>query len=164
MHIRQAIPLVALLLAACDAERGDGDGEPASLGQLEYAGGVNEIYREGHRVEVVVVTEPDHPRACGFLTDRAYDDIEQTIAALDPKVDYDFERGNEPCKYSDSPAAEIYIEGFEHSPFSCDSFCCRPELSTVAITYLHVANNLEGTVLEVDGEPYVAIDPEKPCP
>jgi len=98
-----------------------------------------------------------------MLTERAYEDVQSTLESLDPSVDYDYALGEEDCAYSDSPAAQIHIDGFEHSPFSCDSFCCRPELAGVPHVHLHVMNNLAGRVLEVDGEPYVAIDSEIPC-
>lgn len=56
------------------------------------------------------------------------------------------------------------IEGFRHSPFACDELCCHPELAPVPRVYFHVFNDLHDTVIEVDGEPYLALDLDQPCP
>ena len=154
--------LLVMLLLGCDPGS-EGSDETGPIGYLEFEGGVSLIYRDGHRVEVASVLDPNQPPSCGMLTERAYKDLQRTIESLDPSVDYDYELGEEDCAYSDSPAAQIHIEGFVHSPFWCDSFCCRPELAGVPTVYLHVTNNLVGRVLEVDGEPYVAIESEIPC-
>jgi len=156
------IPMLALFLVACEPQE-HGTEQTTPVGHLELEGGVNEIYRDDHRIEIVSVSDPNQSPSCGMLTERAYQDLKATIESLDPSVDYDFETSEQECSYFDSPGAQIHIEGFEHSPFSCDAFCCRPELSMIPIVYLHASNNLIGTVLEVDGEPYVAIESEIPC-
>jgi len=56
-----------------------------------------------------------------------------------------------------------YGHGLAHSPFECDFLCCAPELAPIAVVYFHVESNLDGTVLDVDGAPYVALDPDRRC-
>jgi len=159
---------VFLLCSGCDSSSGD---PSRPQGTLEYEGGVFEGYRLERRIEIVAgdqfvptMNASNDGRGCGILTDRAFDQLETTIAGLDPGVDYDFGERDEECSYTDNPAARIYLPGFEHSPFSCDEFCCNEDLMGVPLVYLHVFNNLAGTVLVVDGEPYVAIDPDQSCP
>lgn len=150
-----------LLLAACEPdEANDGTTPP---GALEYEGTVHNGYRLDRRVDIVPV-DPDRPSSCAYLTDRALRDIEDTIAALDPSIDYGFEASGQACAYIHSPGAQIHLAGFQLSPFSCDELCCHEDLAAIARVYFHVANNLEDTVFEVDGEPYLAIDPEQACP
>lgn len=153
--------LVLLSLAVCGpSEANDGTTLP---GTLEYEGTAHDGYRLDRRVDIVPV-DPDRPASCGYLTDQALRDIEDTIAALDPSVDYGFEASGQACSYTDSPGARIHLAGFQLSPFSCDELCCHEDLAAIARVCFHVANNLEGTVFEVDGEPYLAIDPEQACP
>ena len=164
MNKAHLAPALALLLLGCDPDDDAGDEGGKPIGVLEFGGQVSEIYRDDRRVDVIPVSEPNRGPSCGYLTDRAYRELQDTLDALDSTVDYDFELGDQECKYTDSPAAQVYVEGFEHSPFSCDFFCCRPELAAIPTVYLHVTSNLDGMVLEVDGEPYVAIAPDQPCP
>jgi hypothetical protein len=81
-----------------------------------------------------------------------YEDSFERLYRLDRRIEviYDFER-------------EDGLEGFDHSPFSCDCHCCPAELRMVPWVYFHAANNLQGAVFEIEGEPYVAIEPDQPC-
>jgi hypothetical protein len=101
-------------------------------------------------------------RECGLLTDRADGELESTIAALDPSMDYGYDAEAQECE--SSPGAWIHIEGFEHSPFACSWMCCRPELIRAALIYSLVESHFVGLMPLVDGEPYVAIEPDRLCP
>jgi hypothetical protein len=143
------------------------DQQPEPLGALEYEyhgwpGG--EWYRLERRVEYVPGEAPWDQPQCGFLTERAHEDLEAAIAALDPSVELGDECYRDDCGYSDCSDAWVHLEGFDHSPFSCDFLCCPAELQTVSWVYFHAANNLSGLVFEIDGEPYAAIEPDQPCP
>lgn len=160
-----ALPLVAACALACGPTVRDEEPEP--LGALEYEYAVwpgGDWYRLERRVEYVPGEAAwDQPK-CGFLTERAHGELEAAIAALDPNVDFgDGCRGDD-CGYSDCPDAWVHLEGFEHSPFSCDLYCCPDALRTIPWVYFHAANNLAGDVFEIDGEPYVATEPDQPCP
>jgi hypothetical protein len=152
--------MIACLAAGCGPSVDD---EPEPLGVLEYGSYTGGWYRLERRIEFV--PDPEYgfnPPQCAYLTEHAYEKIEDTIAALDPTVDYDFGAEGAECLYFDDFGA-VYLEGFEHSPFSCGIFCCRDELARVSSTYLHVWNNLDGEFIEVDGEPYVAVDFDRSC-
>lgn len=101
-------------------------------------------------------------RECGILTERAYTELEDDLAALDPREDYGYEPDVDECT---TPAgAWVHIEGFEHSPFLCAWYCCRPELTRAALIYSIMVANVQGGGANVEGEPYVAIEPDQSCP
>lgn len=55
-----------------------------------------------------VATDPMRSRdGCGCLTDRAYDDIEHTIDALDPTTDYNVWTG---CRQTTEPKGRVHLE------------------------------------------------------
>ncbi|MCX4241336.1 hypothetical protein [Paraliomyxa miuraensis] len=149
---------IALTLG-CGPESGDGD---ELSGTLEYERPDEQrIYRQGRRVDILLEEEQGTRRECGALTDRALGDIEGTISELDPSVDYDHDPDVLEC---DRPGAWIHIEGFEHSPFECSWECCQPELMPAAVAYLMIVTNVRySTPVEVDGEPYVAVELDEQC-
>jgi len=149
---------VLVLSLGCGPEAPVDDMEPP--GELVYEHPVSAFYRLDRRVEVVAL-DPNLSRdGCGYLTDRAYDDLERTVAALDPSADYDEGVG---CFEQAEPKGLLYLEGFEHSPFLCDGDCCHADLGRIALVYSMVENNLVGLEPVVDGEPYVALEPDQPC-
>jgi hypothetical protein len=153
------ISLAILMLApACGPEAAEEDDIP---GTLEYEQIYNRVYRLARRIDVIkeLPGEDSERRECGFLTDRAYDDLEGTLAALDPSVDYGDHSAD--C---DTYGALVYIEGFEHSPFECAFECCHPDLHWAAVVYNMSLTNFYGGYPIIDGEPYVAIEPDQPCP
>lgn len=152
--------LLPLGLAACEPAEVDSKEPP---GALEYEGTVYHAHRLERRVDVLSADDSEPPR-CGILTAQALADLTSTIESLDPDTDYDYALVDEPCPYTDAPGALIHIEGFHHSPFACDELCCHPELAPVPRMYFHVFNNLHDTVIEVDGEPYLALDVDQACP
>ncbi len=163
--------ILAAVLVGCGPSVDD---EPEPVGTLEFSYGFHEgwghdgygtgeWYRLGRRVEFIPEQNPYDEWKCGMLTERAYDDIERTIAALDPDVDYDFEAGHEECLWSHSPSAYVHVEGHPYSPFSCDFFCCRDELFMVGLVYFLAHGELAGETWEFDGEPYVATEADEPC-
>lgn len=143
--------------AAWSASCGPEVDEDTPLGELVYSDTIEEIYRLDRRIEVVAVDPVRGLDGCGYLTDRAYDDLEMTIAALDPSKDYvaDPER----CEAID----EVYIEGFEHSPFACDWTCCNLDLAPVATVYFAILQTLSDKPPNIEGEDYIALDPGRPC-
>jgi hypothetical protein len=142
---------------ACTASCGPELNEEPSRGELVYSDDFKDIYQLDRRIEVVARDPMYGKSGCGYLTDRAYEDLERTIAALDPSKDYvvDPER----C----STSVMVYIEGFEHSPFECVWLCCHPELVRVALVYLAVISNLSSQEPVIDDVPYVALEPDRPC-
>lgn len=150
--------IVGVATGACGPEAGDGEHAPP--GVLEYEHPEARMYRLDRRVDVVPFDLDRRPRECGFLTDRAYDELVTTIEALDPTVDYDVWEG---CRETFDPRGRVYIEGFEHSPFACDWDCCHPDLAPVSLVYFVVENNFVGIEPVVDDVPYVAIQPDRPC-
>jgi hypothetical protein len=149
--------LITVLAAASAASCGPEVDEDVPLDELVYSDAFNEIYRLDRRVEVVAVDPMFAKDGCGFLTDRAYDDLETTIAALDPSKDYVADP--EMCEALE----KVYIEGFEHSPFECYWMCCHRDLMPIANVYLAVFSNLYSQEPVIDGEPYVALEPDRPC-
>ncbi|MCX4244005.1 hypothetical protein [Paraliomyxa miuraensis] len=149
---------IMMVVIACGPEVGDENDIP---GKLEYEQIYNRVYRQDHRIDVVkeLPGENDERRECGFLTDRAYDDLAGTIEALDPRADY----GDHPVD-CETHGALIHIEGFERSPFDCSYECCHPDLRRAAIVYSVILNNFDGLAPPYDGEPYIAIEPDQPCP
>jgi hypothetical protein len=149
----------ALLALSCGPEVAD---EPEALGTLEYEHSYARIHRTEQRVEIVHVQRETERRECGILTERAYDELEDTLAVLDPREDYGYDPRIDEC--IEQPGAEIHIEGFEHSPFSCDFLCCRQELARAALIYMLLETYFsDGEVLVFDGEPYVVVEQDEPC-
>lgn len=97
---------------------------------------------------------------CGLLTDRAYGDLTDTLDALDPGATYD---SPDECTYG-PPNGLLYIDGFEHSPFECSWYCCNEDLIWAAIVYWAASSGLVGPDPTIDGETYVALEPDVPCP
>ncbi|MCX4239656.1 hypothetical protein [Paraliomyxa miuraensis] len=155
----KTITIVALVItfAGCGPEIDD---DPP--GTLEYEDPFARYYRLERRVDIVAKDPMLARSGCGFLTDRAYDDLMNTIDALDPSVDY----GVHPeCSQTAPPADDwFYIEGFTHSPFLCAWYCCHPDLIRAATVYFVVGSNLFDQRPNIDGEPYVALEPDMPCP
>jgi hypothetical protein len=157
-------PLITLAMMmfvlACGPEAGEEDDIP---GKLEYEQPLDRVYRVDHRIDVIFEYPGDNGerRDCGLLTDRAYDELESTLAALDPSVDYGYDPDVLDCERSD---ALVHIEGFEHSPFECSYDCCHPDLYWAAVVYSMILNNFWGGYPTIDGEPYVAIEPDVTCP
>jgi hypothetical protein len=149
---------IVMCVLACGPEAG---GEDDIAGVLEYEQLYNRVYRFDRRIDVIkeLPGEDSERRECGFLTERAYDELESTLTALDPSVDYG-EHPDECTTYG----ALIHIEGFAHSPFECTSECCHPDLHWAAVVYSMILENFSGGYPEIEGEPYVAIDPDQPCP
>jgi len=139
------------------------DEEEHTPGELVYEDSYERLYRLDRRVEVVF----DYERAdglegkCGILTDRAYDELESTLAALDPTVDYGHDPEILDCTRS---PAWVHIEGFDQSPFECGISCCHPDLYWAVFVYTMILNNFDGGHPIVEGEPYFAIEPDVPCP
>ena len=148
--------LIIIAASTFTASCGPEVDEDVPPGELVYSDAFSEIYRLDRRVEVVALDPRFAKGGCGYLTDRAYDDLETTIAALDPSKDY---VAPETCDAFE----KIYIEGFEHSPFHCFWMCCHPDLVRVALVYLAVFSNLSDQEPVIDDEPYVALEPDRPC-
>ena len=149
--------LITVVTAACAASCGPEVDEDVPPGELVYSDVFAEIYRLDRRVEVVAVDPMFGKDGCGFLTDRAYEDLETTIEALDPSMDYvtDPER----CQATE----QVYIEGFVHSPFACNWICCHLDLAPVATVYFAIQETLSGGPPNINGELYVALEPDRPC-
>ena len=151
---------IMMFTLACGPHTRDENGTP---GELEYEQPNNQLYRLDRRIDVIkeLPGEDGERHECGFLTDRAYDDLESTLAALDPSVDYGYDSDTLDCERSQ---ALVYIEGFDHSPFECGFECCHPDLHWAAIVYSMSLNNFAGITANIDGELYTAIEPDQPCP
>ena len=147
------ITVAAAVLAASCGPEVDEDAPP---GELVYSDAYKEIYRLDRRVEVVAVDPMFGQNGCGYLTDRAHDDIETTIASLDPSKDY---VAPDTCDAFE----KIYIEGFEHSPFECYWMCCHSDLVPIALVYFAIFETLSARPPSIDGEIYVALEPDRPC-
>jgi hypothetical protein len=150
----------AIIAWGCGPEAHDDDHEP--LGELVYEHPVSAFYRLDRRVEVIPLNPTLSRYGCGFLSDRAYGDIATTVAALDPTVDYGGWSG---CTQNPELEGQVYLDGFEHSPFLCDWDCCHPDLGRVSLVYFLVENAFHGLefIIDDDVEPYVAIEPDRPC-
>lgn len=163
--------LCALLAVACGPEATD---EPEAPGVLEYERPQLRLHRLDRRIDAFFIRymgDVEH-HECGMLSERAYTELEETLAALDPAVDYGCNPETQDC----NPETLIHIEGFEHSPFACDvpvdiegsddSPFCRPELSHAALIYWLIGSYFEGfeDPFVLDGEPYVVVEPDEPCP
>lgn len=154
------VSTLATFASACGPHVDDEEHPP---GELVYEDSYERLYRLDRRVEVIFDYEREDrlQGKCGFLTDRAYDDLERTLAVLDPNVDYGYDPEILECEH---PGKRVYIEGFDHSPFDCGFECCHPDLHWAAIVYSMSLNNFSGITANIDGEPYVAIEPDLPCP
>jgi hypothetical protein len=151
---------LATLAVACGPELAADDVPP---GKLEHEDPFARYYRLDRRLEIVAIDPIDGRSGCGFLTDRAYDDLMNTYDALDPDVDY----GMYPdCPQTAPPKDDrLYLEGFTHSPFECAWYCCHPDLIRAATVYWAAASNLfVGQEPTIDDVPYVALEPDRPCP
>jgi hypothetical protein len=149
---------VMMFTLACGPEAGGEDDIP---GKLEYEQIYNRVYRLDRRIDVSFETENGERWECGMLTDRAYEELETTLAALDPNTDYGYDPDVLDCERSQ---ALVHIEGFAHSPFNCSYRCCHPDLHGAVVVYSMILNNFYGAHPTIDGEPYVAIEPDDPCP
>jgi hypothetical protein len=147
-----------MVVLACGPEVGEENDIP---GELVYEQRDERLYRSDRRVDVIFdyAREDGLEGKCGFLTDRAYDELEGTLAALDPGVDYGEHRPD--CN---THGALVHVEGFEHSPFACTYECCHPDLGRAAVVYNMILDNFYDIYPTFDGEPYVAIEPDQPCP
>jgi hypothetical protein len=152
--------IVMVFMAACGPEAADDDGDDTPRGVLVYEHPASELYRLDRRIEVVSVDPMRSRDGCGYLTDRAHDDLETTIDALDPTVDYGEWTG---CLQTHDPKGLVHLDGFAHSPFVCDWDCCHPDLGRVSLVYFIVENNLFDQQPVVDDEPYFALEPGRPC-
>src|SRR5688572_20359016 len=123
---------VVPIMLGCGPQVGDDDHDPP--GVLEYETPVAQYFRQDRRVEVVALDPIRSRDGCGYLTDRAYDDLVDTIAALDPSADYLWFG----CFPDADPKGLVHLEGFEHSPFVCDWNCCDEELLRFALVYFVV--------------------------
>lgn len=160
--------LVAAFVLGCGPSAND---EPDRVGHIEYEYGpwtapnvgweAGEWYRSGRRIEFWPEKNPYEPHVCAMLTPEAHDQLERTIAALDPSADYELASGE--CGWSDAPSALVHLEGFAHSPFSCDWLCCRDELARIPSTYFLAANELADDPIEIHGQPYPVIDVDESC-
>jgi hypothetical protein len=161
--MNRATIALALTSALGCSPQADDDLEP--LGALEYEHPYTRTHRLDRRIDIFYIPTMGEPERheCGLLSERAFGDLEDTLAALDPHVDYGYDRDVDEC--TTPPGAQVHIEGFEHSPFDCDFQCCRPELARAAVVYMLIDTYFpDGDVLEFDGEPYVVIEPDEPCP
>lgn len=151
----RVVVLVTLmgLAVACEPEP---TGEPEPMGVLEFEHPYIRIYRLDQQIDARLVEGNTERRECGVLSERAHTELESTIAALNPRTDYSYDPTTTEC--TEPPGAMIYIEGFEHSPFSCDFLCCGTELSRAALTYSFIESNLRGNMPTYDGEPYLAVE------
>ncbi|MCX4241836.1 hypothetical protein [Paraliomyxa miuraensis] len=161
--MRKAITEAALasLAFACGPET-EADLDPDPPGTLEFEHSHARIYRHERRIDIVHVNGDGESRECGVLTERAHTELEDTLAALDPREDYGYDPEVDQC--TTSAGAWVHIEGFDHSPFLCAWYCCRPELAHAALIYSLIVLHFEGGGVNVDGEPYIAIEPDTPCP
>ncbi|MCX4241837.1 hypothetical protein [Paraliomyxa miuraensis] len=157
-----AASALAVLVLACEPDEPD---DPEPPGTLEFEHSYARIYRLDHRVDIAYVRTMGEPErhGCGILSERAHTELEDTLESLDSREDYGYDPNVQEC--ASSPGAEILIEGFEHSPFLCDFMCCHRDLARAALIYTLIESHfVAGQVLEFDGEPYVAIEPDTPCP
>jgi hypothetical protein len=152
---------LATLAVACGPEvAADDDDAVAPLGKLEYELPIAQFHRQDRRIDIISTSTIYEQSGCGFLTDRAYDDLTSTIDALDPSVDY----GHADCFNDFSPDGLLHLEGFTHSPFRCNWYCCHPDLVWAATAYFAVASGFYDKDPNINGEIYVALEPDRPCP
>ena len=149
------ISAIVALAVGCGPEPPDEDTPP---GTLEYEIPVARFYRLDRRVDIVGVDPSVDRSGCGLLTDRAYDEFIETLETLDPNAEYT----RSDCEQS--PDGLLHLDGFEHSPFACSWYCCHVDLRPLSVVYFAVGSNLYGQQPNIDGEPYVALEPDTPCP
>lgn len=154
-----ALVVMSLALVACEPET-SGPAEPR--GALEYEHPSARIYRLERRVEVALVEGDVERWECGMLSERAYSELRATREALDPSRDYGYDPSTQECQAP--PGALVYVDGLEHSPFACEWYCCHPDLVQAALVYSLVESHFRGGMPMVDGEAYVAIEADEPCP
>lgn len=153
----KAVIVTTLTLAAlgCGPEIDDADDPP---GMLEYEDPFVRYYRLGRRVDIVGTDPATDPSGCGLLTDRAYEDLAGTLDQLDSNAEYEAPD----CDYD--PESLVYIEGFARSPFLCDWYCCHHDLLPIALVYFAAGSTIDGPDPNINGEIYVALKPDMPCP
>jgi hypothetical protein len=134
------------------------DDEPP--GMLEYETPNARFYRLDRRVDIVGVDPMCDRSGCGMLTERAYDDLMSTLDVLDSGAEYDWPDG---CPHG-PPDGLLYLDGFEYSPFECSWWCSHVDLQPIAVVYLAVGSALYDQTPNINGEPYVALEPDMPCP
>ena len=80
----KAIIILPLVIASACGPQVDDEEHPP--GELVYEDSHERLYRLDRRVEVVYDYESDVglEGRCGILTDRAHEELESTLAALDP--------------------------------------------------------------------------------
>ena len=150
------ISAIVGLTMGCGSDDHDDGGDPP--GVLEYEIPTARFYRQDRRIDVVGVDPTVDRSGCGFLTDRAYDDLVGTLGALDSGARYDWSG----CDYR--PDGMLYLDDFEHSPFECNWYCCNVEILPIGVAYFGVVSNIYGQRPNIEGEPYVALEPDVPCP
>src|SRR5436190_651077 len=125
--MNKAIVISALTaaVAGCGPEVGHEEDEPP--GTLEYEIPEARFYRLDRRLDIVGVDPMVDRSSCGFLTDRAYEDLTGTLEELDQNTEY----RRSDCEYS--PNGLLYIEGFMHSPFACNWYCCHGDLLPMVV-------------------------------
>lgn len=153
---RGVISILAALVLGCGPEVDDDEGAPP--GTLEYEDPLARYHRLDRRVDIIGLDPMVDHSGCGFLTDRAYDELLEALGTLDSQAEY----ATSECEYEGDGL--VYLEGFTHSPFSCTWYCCHLDLLPVAVVYFAVGSNLDGQYPNIDGEPYVALEPDMPCP
>ena len=146
---------VAALAAGCGPEAPDEDTPP---GMFEYEIPEARMYRLDRRLDIIGVDPMMHRSGCGLLTDRAYEDLTDTPEKLDPHAEY----APPDCDLINNGL--LYIEGFTHSPFDCNWYCCNVDLLPMVVVYWSAGSSLYGQTPNINGEPYVALEPDVPCP
>lgn len=155
--MRKTMMISAIVVFAVGCGPGLPD-EDEALGTLEYETPTAQFYRLDRRLDIIGVDPMNDRSGCGFLTDRAYEDITRTPEGLDPTAEYhppDCEYGNDGL---------LYIEGFTHSPFDCNWYCCNVDLLPMVVAYWAAGSHLYGQTPNIEGELYVALEPDMPCP
>ncbi len=99
----------------------EGSTDDPALGDLVYSGPSGGLYRLDRRVEYVAQGSESPPSpGCGYLTERADVEIDQSLKELDPEADYAIdEAACERWWGQDATSTRLHIEGFVHSPFIC---------------------------------------------
>ncbi len=154
--------IFSIIAASASACSPGGDDEEHPPGELVYEDSFDRLYRLDRQVEVIYDYERDDglEGKCGLLTDRAHTELESTFVPLDPSVDY----GEHPADCHTSGAL-VHVDGFEHSPFECSFSCCHRDLHWAAVVYTMILTDFSHEAHPViDGEPYIAIEPNQPCP
>jgi hypothetical protein len=151
--------IVASFVMSCEPEVPH-DTEPP--GTLEYESPSVRIYRLDRRIDITLVQGNTERRECGILSERAHTELRATLDGLVPGRDYGYDPDMHDC--SEPPGAMVYVEGSSSSPFECEWYCCHPDLLEAALIYSLIESHFLGGMPSVDGEPYVAIEPDQPCP